>query len=416
MNLFKLRNLLGLSWLCGAVWASHAAEQTIFYLRNGDRVTGAVLAEDPQTVTLSSTALGKVVIPVPEIERRERLRSEDQAAASTNGLALVSVSQISSNPPALTPPTALTASQQRRLSELMARYREDKITPAEYQRQRAQILSEPEAPQLAAQPAPARPEPQQLAQTAAPPPAKASPPAAAAPGGTTGTEAAPGTFLERVRKHTRGSVQVGMDLGFGTKEHQLYTGRLLLNYAEKRVRNALDYRVAYGHTDEVLSANEMEGSIKTDFDLAKARRFYAYNAAGAGFNEVRKIDLTYHEGLGLGYKLLTRSNLVANLESGAQYQAYEYANRPSREAVSIRFGQEATWRITQKLLLTQKAQVTPSVEDLADYRLRFEARLSYPLFKNLSLNLNVIDQYDSQPAPGVEPNDLQVQSTIGFTF
>ena len=32
------------------------------------------------------------------------------------------------------------------------------------------------------------------------------------------------------------------------------------------------------------------------------------------------------------------------------------------------------------------------------------------------LNLNVIDAYDSAPPPKVDPNDLQIQSTVGLTF
>jgi hypothetical protein len=67
-------------------------------------------------------------------------------------------------------------------------------------------------------------------------------------------------------------------------------------------------------------------------------------------------------------------------------------------------------------LLTQKAQFVPNVDDFGDYRLRLEGRLTYPLLKNLTLNLNVIDLYDSRPAPGVQPNDLQVQSTVGINF
>jgi hypothetical protein len=75
-----------------------------------------------------------------------------------------------------------------------------------------------------------------------------------------------------------------------------------------------------------------------------------------------------------------------------------------------------TWRILPKLLLTQKAQIIPNVDDLGDYKLRLDAAISYPFMKNLTLNVSLIDQYDSKPQPNVEPNDLQIISTIGFAF
>ena len=42
--------------------------------------------------------------------------------------------------------------------------------------------------------------------------------------------------------------------------------------------------------------------------------------------------------------------------------------------------------------------------------------MSYAFWQNLSLNLSVLDLYDSQPAQAVPNNDLQVHSTIGVTF
>jgi hypothetical protein len=48
--------------------------------------------------------------------------------------------------------------------------------------------------------------------------------------------------------------------------------------------------------------------------------------------------------------------------------------------------------------------------------LRGESTLRYPLLQNLSINLNVIDLYDTAAPPGVEPNDLQVRSALGIKF
>ena len=42
--------------------------------------------------------------------------------------------------------------------------------------------------------------------------------------------------------------------------------------------------------------------------------------------------------------------------------------------------------------------------------------MSYKLIENLSLNLSLLDQYDTDPAPKVGQNELQIRSTIGITF
>jgi hypothetical protein len=45
-----------------------------------------------------------------------------------------------------------------------------------------------------------------------------------------------------------------------------------------------------------------------------------------------------------------------------------------------------------------------------------EGTLRYPLLKNLSLNLVVIDLYDTEPVLGVTKNDMQIRSALGIKF
>jgi hypothetical protein len=56
------------------------------------------------------------------------------------------------------------------------------------------------------------------------------------------------------------------------------------------------------------------------------------------------------------------------------------------------------------------------VEDFTDYRVRLELSASYPLFKRVTISFNVIELYDSAPPPGVDQNDLTLQSSVGINF
>jgi hypothetical protein len=65
--------------------------------------------------------------------------------------------------------------------------------------------------------------------------------------------------------------------------------------------------------------------------------------------------------------------------------------------------------------LEEKFEFFPRV-DLEQYRFRFETTLRYWLVQNLSLNLTVLNLYDSDPARNVDRNDLQIRSALGFKF
>jgi hypothetical protein len=160
----------------------------------------------------------------------------------------------------------------------------------------------------------------------------------------------------------------------------------------------------------------MAGSDKTDFDIGK-HKIFVYNLAGVGYDEVRKIDLQYEEGPGIGYHLFTLTNLVMNLESGVNYQAqYRSDGNPDVKKFYFRLAEDLTWKLNKRLTFIEKVEFFPQVEDLQQYRLRFESTLSYGFWQNLSLNLSVLDLYDTKPASGVPPNDLQIRSSLGITF
>src|SRR5204862_2738683 len=114
--------------------------------------------------------------------------------------------------------------------------------------------------------------------------------------------APPGAAPKKPVREIHVELLAGADLAFSTKDRQLYTGRLKLNHVEGHLRNALDYSFTYGRADGELTANRMDGSLKSDYELAV--RSYLYNLAAAGYDEVRKIDSYLQAGPGFGYHVV----------------------------------------------------------------------------------------------------------------
>lgn len=224
------------------------------------------------------------------------------------------------------------------------------------------------------------------------------------------------SFLRPFSTNWHGSVNVGMNLGFGTTERQTYYGNARANHAFQRIRNTADFGISYGTVNRRETDNRVNGTLRTEFDLGQKRKIYLYNAGGAGHDAVRRIALEFNEGAGIGYKFIERPKLQLSGDVGAQYQSINYETAPDRDYMSARFGENLTWKISDKLTITQKLTFSPNVGDFSDYRVRFELQAAYPLFKRVTLSLSLIDQFDSQPPAGVDNNDLQVQSLLGLSF
>jgi putative salt-induced outer membrane protein YdiY len=158
----------------------------------------------------------------------------------------------------------------------------------------------------------------------------------------------------------------------------------------------------------------MDGSWKVEYDIRK--RFSFYNAMGAGYDEIRKIDLRYDIGPGVGYKWIVRTNFVLGTEIGANYQEQFFSDDTTKERYALRLAEESWWQISNKLRIDEKVEFFPKVENFSDHRLRIESNLSYLLRNNLTLKFTVIDLYETRPAKNVSNNDLQIRSSIGIKF
>lgn len=222
-------------------------------------------------------------------------------------------------------------------------------------------------------------------------------------------------------KRLRTNLQVGANLMFGARDYQAFFGRVKSTYErpydhnpKKFFRTITDYTADYGETENVRSANRMTGSVKTDFDLGQ--RSYCYNVGSGGYDEIRKVDLHYEVGPGLGYHLIKRPTFEFNVESGLNYQVQQRSAGQRLESVYLRAGEDTTWKFGPRLSLIKKFEFFVNGDNWEEFRFRLDSTVSYKLIENLSLNLTLLDMFDTDPAPKVDRNELQIRSSIGITF
>ncbi|HUS37464.1 MAG TPA: DUF481 domain-containing protein [Verrucomicrobiae bacterium] len=326
------RNAKFLVLICAAALAlgAHAAD-VIIHLRNGDRLTGRINSETPTEVTLQTATLGKIVVPVGQILKREEVVATTATPGSTNTVAAVTTT----NAPAAAPKPATP-------------------TPA---------------------PVATKPKPPKLWNT---------------------------------------ELQFGLNLRYTTRDQQEALVIAKSTYSKGHFREILDYNFTWGKTEETQTANRMAGSAKSEYDLTP--KWYLFGLGGAGYDEIRLIDRQWEINPGVGYQWIKKPDFVLKTEVGMSYQDQFFQNGDEVNTFAGRLAGIFTWRIYDKLTADGRIEYFPNIRDINEYRLRGESTLRYPLLQNLSINLNVIDLYDTEAPPGVEPNDLQVRSALGIKF
>lgn len=329
----RKRNANFLALICAAALAlgAHAAD-VIIHLRNGDRLTGKITGETPTEVTLQTATLGKILVPVGQILKREEPVAAPPAGA-TNTVAATTITN---------------------------------------------------APLAASKPPPATPAPTPVATKPKPP------------------------------KLWNTELQFGLNLRYTTRDQQEALVIAKTTYAKGKFREILDYNFTWGRTEDTQTANRMSGSAKSEYDLTP--KWYLFGLAGAGYDEIRLIDRQWEINPGVGYQWIKKPDFVFKTEVGMSYQDQYFKNGNELNTFAGRLAGIFTWRIYEKLTADGRLEYFPNIKDINEYRLRAESTLRYPLLQNLSINLNVIDLYDTEAPPAVEQNDLQVRSSLGIKF
>lgn len=323
-------------------------------MKNGDRIAGVVLSQDTNSVAISNAWVKLLVVPLNQIASQEQVPTATATVTAQTTNAPVAAQTTNAANPALAG---------------------DKTSTAGTNTAKAATL---------------------------PPLAKAVP--VAKP------------------KRWKGELRLGASFIEAATDQNIFYGKFRLAYErpydsnpKKFFRNILDYSMDYGKADGLVTANRMDGSDKTDFDIGSGRS-YVYNLAGVGYDQIRKIDIHYEEGPGAGYHLLTRTNFVLNTEAGFNYQVQDRTDNTKSEYFYLRFAEDVTWKVLKQMTFTEKFEFFPRIADFEQYRMRFESTLSYALLQNISLNVSLLDLYDTQPAVNVPNNDFQLRTSLGITF
>jgi putative salt-induced outer membrane protein YdiY len=209
-------------------------------------------------------------------------------------------------------------------------------------------------------------------------------------------------------------LRFGLNLRYSSRDSQEFSVIAKSTYGKAPFRHIIDLGFRYGKLDGGLAANSLTGSEKTEYQLSS--KAYVFGLVGGGYDEVRKIEKQFDLGPGIGMELLKLTNFVWKSELGFNFQQQYRSDDTRNTTYSVRVAQIFAWRIWEKLTADAKFEFFQNLEQFGEYRLRMESTLRYPVSKTLSLNLDVIDLYDTEPARNIPHNDLQIRSSIGVTF
>jgi hypothetical protein len=177
----------------------------------------------------------------------------------------------------------------------------------------------------------------------------------------------------------------------------------------------------------VTTANALDAGLRGDLNIHSGR-FFVFALGDFQTNQLQHLDLRSVFGGGLGYHLVKTANTTFDIFGGITYDrdsfgAYNLANptpppvlllipssvQNSAEAV---VGEEFDTKLSQRTSVTERFSFYPNLSHTGDYRFQLDSTVSTQMKKWLSWQATFSDRYISYPPVGLKANDLLLSTGL----
>jgi putative salt-induced outer membrane protein YdiY len=169
------------------------------------------------------------------------------------------------------------------------------------------------------------------------------------------------------------------------------------------------------------TANSIQGGARFDYNLTP--RLFAFALADFAYDEFQHLDLRSVLGGGLGLHVIKTASTTFDVFAGGDYDREKFSPNPplvltnvTRNVAEVDVGEELNWRLNNRVSLDERFSAFPNLSDLGQYRFQFDATAATKLKNWLSWQITLSDRYLSNPLPGLKSNDELLSTGLRLSF
>jgi putative salt-induced outer membrane protein len=170
----------------------------------------------------------------------------------------------------------------------------------------------------------------------------------------------------------------------------------------------------FAKSNGVESANEHILTERIDYILSE--KASVFQTLLVEHDELELLDLRILFTLGYKRQLVKNENFELSGEAGAGYSWEDFRNRGIVHEAIVHLGLDWFWTITKQLTYKQVFRLYPSLNYGGEFLFVSVSTFSTPIGKNLSLNLELVNRYDSDAVAPTKKNDFSAVLTLNYTF
>jgi putative salt-induced outer membrane protein YdiY len=163
-----------------------------------------------------------------------------------------------------------------------------------------------------------------------------------------------------------------------------------------------------------VTSNTITASLRQDYLFSP--RDFVFATGQLDHIGAQGLYLRQTYGGGFGHDLIHGNRAVLSLLGGANYMREHFDIGPSNSSAEVLAGEKLGLKVNNHIRLDQGVSLYPNLTDWGQYRWDANANLGLKLNSRLAVNTGVIDLYLSNPAPGSHKNNIAFTTGLGLTF
>ena len=215
-----------------------------------------------------------------------------------------------------------------------------------------------------------------------------------------------------------GDVSAGYSTQRGNTEKEELNASGSLKFKRKKVDEFdLKGNIYYSSSEKKMDAQKWYTMSRYARNFGQSKKWFAFVRGEIDHDKFADVYYRFLPAGGIGYWFIDTpdTKVMAEMGFGWEYTDYSSGKDSLSTATVIPhvYFEKTLW---EKLKLSQDFIYYPSLSDFAVFRFRSETIASLKVFKNMSIKLSLIDEYNAAPPADAKKNDLQLVTAAVYTF
>jgi putative salt-induced outer membrane protein len=174
----------------------------------------------------------------------------------------------------------------------------------------------------------------------------------------------------------------------------------------------------------VTSTTNNKWGLNGQYDYNLSPRMYAFGKLALEGDKVVDLSLRRTVAGGMGYKVINEANTTFDIFGGLANIHSKYNSNQLISGVtgtgfsttSLLLGEESTHKLSDAIFFKQRVELYPRISGDGGTFAKATANLGVALNAGMSLNVGLVDNYNSAPGAGLKKNDLALFTGVSMNL